>query len=137
MLKRIVLPGEDFVTSLKAQLGSVTEDIEQAYHEFMHAIVEAIRFRDKAMTQIVLMVQHLDKTLTAQYVPNRPQLVRLVRDFSMHLLFIAETYKLYNEKSMLMFTYCRHPDASFSDVLLTEILPLAWNGHLYESPYLT
>jgi hypothetical protein len=134
MLKRIVLSGGDHTVTLKALLPSLTTEPEQAYHEFMGTIVESIRYRDKAITHIVEMLQALDRNLVAQYTRIRPQIVAVVRALAMDLFFQAEAHKLYSDRDTLMYIYCRHPDYSFDDVLLSEILPLTWNGRYYEPP---
>lgn len=136
MVTRVVLAGGDLVPTLKVLLTSITGEVDQAYHEFMGVIVESIRFRDRAISDIVLMVQNLDKNLSAQYyVSTRPQMVKVVRDLAMDLFFQAESFKLYNDRGMLMYTYYRHPDPQYDDIILTGIIPLQWNGKLYEPPY--
>lgn len=136
-LKRVVLTGQPFTTTLKALLPKITEHPPQAYHEFMYQLVEAIRYRDKAMQNIVALVKSLDYNLGAEnYHPMRPHLVANVKELAMSMLFQAEDYELYDRRSVLMYTYFRHPDYSFDDVMITSILPLTWNGHLYEPPVL-
>lgn len=135
-LNRVVLSGQDYVTTLKALLPAITSEPVQAYHEFMGVLVEAIRYQDKAIPAVVSMIKSLDANLVAQYTPVRPQIVAVVRDLTMHLLYQAQEHQLYNDRAVLMYTYFRHPDYSFDDVMLTSILPLTWNGHLYEPPLL-
>ena len=134
-VRRIVLSGGDYITALKVLLATLTPDVMQAYHEFMAALVESIRYRDRAITGIVMMVDSLDKNLAKQYAPMRSEIVAVVRDLAMSLYFQAEEFKLYNDKSILMYVYYRHPDFAFDDVVLSGIIPLGWNGVLYE-PYL-
>lgn len=134
--ERVILDGGDYTVTLKVLLSHITQDVGQAYHEFMYVIVESFRFRDRAITEIVMMVHNLDKTLESQYTPMRDPIVKLVRDLAMSLYFQAEEHRLYNERSMLMYTYYRHPDLTFDDVVLTNIIPLEWNGRFYEPPIL-
>jgi len=133
-VRRIVLTGGDDITTLKELLASITHEVVQAYHEFMAALVESIRYRDRAITGIVMMIDNLDKNLEKQYTPMRSEIVAVVRSLAMSLYFQAEDCKLYNDKSILMYVYYRHPDFTFDDVVLSGIIPLGWNGEFYE-PY--
>lgn len=133
MLRRVVLAGGGDVTTLKVLLSSLTADVQQAYHEFMSGIIESIRYRDRAMSSAIMMLKSLDENLARQYYLHRTQMVALVKHLVMDLMYQLEDFNLYDKEGVLMYTYYRHPDPTFPDVVLTCIIPLTWNGILYES----
>lgn len=129
-VRRIVLEGGGFVDRLKAYLPCLTLDVDQAYHELMYAIVESLRYRDKAATKTVEMYRALERNLDSS-LGVKHALMDVVRDFTLYLYFQIENHDFYDADGVLMFTYMIHPDKNFDAVLLNSIIQLTWNGEVY------
>lgn len=130
-MRRVVLEGNGYVDLLKSYLPYLTQDVDAAYHELMYAIIESIRYRDKAVHYMVDMYRALERNIDYG-VCVKQELIATVKDFALQLYFQLENNNFYDDQGVLMFTYVRHPDPSFDDVMLTGIIQLTYNGAWYE-----
>jgi lactam utilization protein B len=129
--RRLMLNTGGWVTKFRFLLPFLTEDIDQAFHEILYVMIESMRYRDKAMREIVTMVKNLEQTIDV-WVTCKEEIVRTLKQLALEIYFQAEALHLYNEDGILMYTYSPHPDPHFEDVMLISVPQLTWNGALYE-----
>lgn len=125
-VKRYVLDGEGLTTRLKELLGYFVDDVPQAYHELMNRLVESARCKDKAMAEISANMDALEYNVPQDF-QYREELIHVMRDLSLLIFFQIDNHRLYNERGMLDYVYERHPDMSFSDIVLRNILLLPYH----------
>jgi hypothetical protein len=130
--RRLIINTEGWVTQFRFLLPNLTPDVDQAFHEILYVVIEAVRYRDKAMEHIVAMVKNFD-TNVGVWVNCKAQLVNALKRLALEIYFQAESLHLYNREGLLMYTYSPHPDPHFDDVVLISIPQLTWNGALYEA----
>jgi len=124
--RRVILDTNGWITKLRYLLPYLTEDVDEAFRGMMYAIVESVRYRDKAMRDIVAMVAALEQNI--EYGCSvKQELVTTVKELAKEIYFRVEEYNLYNEDGLLMYTYFWHPDTSFEDVMLISVIQLTYN----------
>lgn len=131
--RRVILQGNGHVERLRFFLPYITDKPLVATHELLNAMVEALRYRDKAMPKIVAMVEALEDNI-APWVACRQEIINTVKDLILDVYYQLEDYNLYDDRGMLMYTYFRHPDEQFDDIILSSIIQLTFNGQFYEPP---
>lgn len=134
-IKQVILSMEDHCTVLKTLLSGMVDNPMQAYHELIHAVVEAVRWRDRSTTEIVRLVTSVHRNMSDD-VACKAVFAKVLRTIAQSIQYQAEAYNLYDDKGVMMFTYHRHPSDSFDDVMVASIIPLKYNGGIYEPPIL-
>lgn len=124
--RRLIIGTNGWVTKFRFLLPFLTEDVDQAFHEIMYVVVESVRYRDKAMREIVAMVKNLEHRVDI-WVTCKDEIVNTLKQLAMEVYFQAEELKLYNDDGILMYTYIPHPDPDFDDITLISIIQLTYN----------
>jgi hypothetical protein len=123
---RMLISGEGWIEKLRFFLPYITENVDEAFRGLMYAVVESVRYRNKAMREIVTMAQALERNVDYG-VTVKQEFVRTVKELAKEIYFQVEAFNLYNEDGILMYTYFSHPEPSFTDIILIPIIPLTYN----------
>lgn len=141
--RRILISGEGLVLKFRSLLPMLTKDVNQAFHELMYALVEAVRYRDKAMQEIVEITRNLARNVATlsvvvneEYASAYQDIVRTVRDLALSIFYQCEEHRLYDDRGVLQFTYFPNPDPYFPDIILNGVVRLTYNPTVpcYEPP---
>jgi hypothetical protein len=123
---RTIITTNGWIEKLRALLPHVTDNVDEAFRGLVNAVVESVRYRDKAMREIVVMSQALEHNLDYG-VTVKKELVTTIKELAKEVYFQVESYNLYNESGILMYTYFWHPDTGFDDIILHPIISLTYN----------
>jgi hypothetical protein len=123
---RVIISSDGWVEKLRFFLPYLTTDRDEALRGILYAVVESVRYRDKAMREIVTMVKALERNLDYG-VSVKAEIVHTVKELAKEVYFQVEGLHLYNDRGVLMYTYFWNPEPTFDDIILIPIGLLTYN----------